>query len=141
LTLGDTRANAGKMYNVNLDVIYSITQTRYSLAPTRVWVTDAGARHRRARMVLSVIPAGLEVFSAANTAAAESISAAGSADSAAMLGAAAAALGPIGATYLAAYGPAQANNLAGTLLVGAVHSAIGGATTAAKAAYVATDDV
>jgi len=92
-------------------------------------------------MVLSVVPIGLEAFSAANMAASESISAAGSADSAAMLGAAATALGPIGASYLAAYGPAQDNNLAGTLLVGGVHAAIGAATTASKAAYVAADDL
>lgn len=92
-------------------------------------------------MVLSVIPVGLEAFSAANTAAGESISEAGSVDSAGMLSAAAAALGPIGATYLAAYGPAQANNLAGTLLVGAAHAAISEATTASKVAYVAADNV
>jgi len=92
-------------------------------------------------MLLSVVPVGLEVFSVANTAAGESISTAGSADAAAMLGAAAAALGPIGASYLAAYGPAQANNLAGTLLVGGVHAGIGVATMASKAAYVAADDV
>ena len=91
-------------------------------------------------MGLSVIPAGLEAFSAANVSAAESISAAGSADSAAMLGAVGAALGPIGASYLGAYGPAQANNLAGTLLVGGVHAAIGAATTASKTAFVAMDD-
>jgi hypothetical protein len=91
-------------------------------------------------MVLSVVPVGLEAFGAVNTAAGESISGAGSADSAAMLTAAATALGPIGASYLAAYGPAQANNLAGTLAVGGVHTAIGGATLASKAAYVATDE-
>jgi hypothetical protein len=92
-------------------------------------------------MVLSVIPSGLEAFSAANTAAGESISSAGSADSAAMLGSVAAALGPIGVSYLAAYAPAQANNLAGTMLVGGVHAAIGGATAAANAAYLAADDL
>ena len=57
-----------------------------------------------------------------------------------MLGAVGAALGPIGSSYLGAYGPAQANNLAGTLLVGGVHAAIGGATTASKAAFVAMDE-
>jgi hypothetical protein len=92
-------------------------------------------------MVLSVSPVGLEAFSAANTSAAESITSAGSADSGAMLGAVAAAVGPIGASYLGAYGPAQANNLAATQLVGGAHAAIGAATTAAKVAYVATDDV
>jgi hypothetical protein len=91
-------------------------------------------------MSLSVIPVGLEAFSAANMSAAESISAAGSADSATMLGAVAAALGPIGVSYLGAYGPAQSNNLAGTLLVGGVHAAIGEATTAAKVAYIAADN-
>jgi hypothetical protein len=92
-------------------------------------------------MVLSVVPVGLETFSTANTAAGELISGAGSADSAAMLAAAVTALGPIGASYLAAYGPAQANNLAGTLVVGDVHTAIAGATLASKAAYVAADDL
>jgi hypothetical protein len=92
-------------------------------------------------MVLSVVPAGLEAFTAVNTGASAMISAAGSADSAAMLNAAATAVGPIGAIYLAAYGPAQASNLAGTLLVGGVHAAIGGATEASKVGYIATDSV
>jgi hypothetical protein len=91
-------------------------------------------------MVFSVVPSGLEAFAAANSAAGELISAAGSADSAAMLGAAAAAIGPIGASYLAAYAPAQASNLAGTLLVGRVHEAIQGATQAANMSFVAADD-
>jgi hypothetical protein len=56
-----------------------------------------------------------------------------------MLNTAAAALGPIGATYLMAYGPAQSHNLAGTLLVGAVHAGIGAATDASQSAIVATD--
>ena len=92
-------------------------------------------------MVLSVVSSGLEAFTAANTGAAATISAAGSADSAAMLSAAAAAVGPIGAVYLAAYGPAQASNLAGTLLVGGVHAAIGGATEASRMSFIATDNV
>lgn len=91
-------------------------------------------------MVLSVDPSGVEGFAATNAAAAAKISAAGSADSAMMLSAAAAAIGPIGADYLAAYGPAQASNLAATLLVGGVHAAIGGATEASKASFVAADD-
>jgi hypothetical protein len=49
------------------------------------------------------------------------------------------AIGPIGATYLAAFGPAQANNLAGTLLVGAVHAGVSGTTTTAKTALTAAD--
>jgi hypothetical protein len=57
-----------------------------------------------------------------------------------MLAAAAAALGPIGAGYLAAYGPAQANNLTATLQVGRVHAAIGAATDAANVSFVASDD-
>jgi hypothetical protein len=92
-------------------------------------------------MVFSVVPAGMEAFTAANGAASTTISAAGSADSAAMMNAAATAVGPIGAIYLAAYGPAQASNLAGTLLVGGVHAAIGGATEASKVSFVATDSV
>jgi hypothetical protein len=87
------------------------------------------------------VPAGLTAFSATNEAASATITTAGSADSMAMLTAAATALGPIGAIYLAAYGPAQANNLAGTLLVGAVHAGAGAATDASKAAIVASDSV
>ncbi|WP_445161768.1 hypothetical protein ACTXG5_00075 [Mycobacterium sp. Dal123C01] len=91
-------------------------------------------------MVLSVVPEALEVFAAANAAAAEAISTAGSADSAAMLDAAAVALGPIGAGYLAAYGPAQANNLAATVMVGRVHEGIGLATQAASMSFAAADE-
>jgi hypothetical protein len=87
----------------------------------------------------AAVPAGMTAFSAANEAASTVITTAGSADSAAMLNAAAAALGPIGAIYLAAYGPAQTNNLAATLLVGGVHAGIGAATEASKSAIVATD--
>jgi hypothetical protein len=92
-------------------------------------------------MVLSVFSPALEAFSDVNTIAGEMISSAGSADSAAMLSAAAAAVGPIGATYLAAYGPAQANNLAGTLLVGGVHAGIGATTQASNIAFGVADDV
>jgi hypothetical protein len=91
-------------------------------------------------MALSVDPSGVAEFAATNAAAAAKISGAGSADSAAMLNAAAVAVGPIGANYLAAYGPAQASNLAATLLVGAVHAAIGGATEASNTSFVATDN-
>ena len=86
-----------------------------------------------------VVPAGMTAFAAANEAASTTITTVGSADAAAMLSAAAAALGPIGAIYLAAYGPAQASNLAATLLVGGVHAGIGAATEAAKSAVVAAD--
>ena len=89
--------------------------------------------------VFAAAPDGLTAFSAANDAVSTAITTVGSADSAAMLGAAATALGPIGATYLAAYSPAQANNLAGTLLVGGVHAGIGAATDASKTAIVNTD--
>jgi hypothetical protein len=91
--------------------------------------------------VFAVVPSGMEEFSAASEAASAAITTAGSADSAAMLTAAAAALGPIGATYLMAYGPAQSNNLAGTLLVGGVHAGVSAATDASKSAIVATDSV
>ena len=91
-------------------------------------------------MVVSVVPLQLEAFAAANSTAGSAISAAGSADSAALLSAAAAAVGPIGATYLAAYAPAQVNNLTGTLLVGSVHTAIGQATQAANLSFIATDN-
>ncbi|MGV0815354.1 hypothetical protein ABQF34_25660 [Mycolicibacterium boenickei] len=85
-------------------------------------------------------PAGMATFSTASAAAASAITAAGSADSAAMLMTAAAALGPIGAIYLAAFGPAQANNLAGTLLVGGVHAATGAATGVSRSAVLANED-
>jgi hypothetical protein len=91
-------------------------------------------------MAFSVVPAGLEAFSAVNAAAAEAVAAAGAADNAANLESAAAALGPIGAQYLAAYGPAQANNFAATLAVAQLHAAIGVATEAAKASFIATDN-
>jgi hypothetical protein len=90
-------------------------------------------------MVFSVIPPALVAFAAANTAAGESISASGSSDSGAMLAAAAAALGPIGAGYLTAYGPAQANNLKAALQLGQVHAGIGTAAEAANTAFVALD--
>jgi hypothetical protein len=91
-------------------------------------------------MAFSVVPAGLEAFSAVNATAAEAVAAAGSADNAANLASAAAALGPIGAQFLAAYGPAQANNFAATLAVAQLHAAIGVATEAAKASFIATDN-
>jgi hypothetical protein len=90
--------------------------------------------------VFAAVPAGMEAFSAANAAASTAITTAGSADSAAMLNAAAIALGPIGALFLAAFGPAQMNNLAATLLVGGVHAGVGGATEASKSAIVAADN-
>jgi hypothetical protein len=65
------------------------------------------------------------------------VSTAGSVDSQGHTAAAAAALGPIGAGYLAAYAPAQANCLAATMQVGQVFHALGGGTTVHKAATVA----
>ncbi|MGV9801330.1 hypothetical protein ACWDTP_25125 [Mycobacterium sp. NPDC003449] len=90
--------------------------------------------------VFAAAPAGMAAFSAANETAGSAITTAGSADSAAMMMSAAAALGPIGASYLAAFGPAQANNLVGTLLVGGVHAATSAATGAAQSAVVSADD-
>jgi hypothetical protein len=83
---------------------------------------------------------GMEAFAATHHAAGEMVTSASSADSAAMLGAAATALGPIGASFLAAYAPAQSNTLAGAMLVGQLHHAIGSATQAVKAAHIATDN-
>jgi hypothetical protein len=91
--------------------------------------------------VFAAVPSGMDAFSDVNQAASTVITSVGSADSAAMLNAAATALGPIGALYLAAYGPAQASNLAGTLLVGGVHAGIGATTSASKSSFVATDSV
>ncbi len=85
------------------------------------------------------VPARMATRSAAEKAASTDIAVAGSADSAAMVGAVAAALGPIGAMFLAAYCPAQANNLAATLLVGATHAGIGAGTDTSCAAFVDLD--
>jgi hypothetical protein len=92
-------------------------------------------------MVLSVVSSGVEGFATANMGAAVQISAAGSVHSAVMLGAAATAVGPIGAVYLAACGPAQANNLTGAVLVGGTHAAIGGAAEASNRSFIAADNV
>jgi len=91
-------------------------------------------------MAFTVVPPGLEAFSAANAAAAETVAAAGSADAESNLASATAALGPIGAGFLAAYGPAQANNFTATLAVSQLHAALAAATEAAKASFVATDN-
>jgi hypothetical protein len=88
---------------------------------------------------LTAVPVGMASFATTNESAGALIASAGSADSTAMLAAAAAALGPIGATYLAAYGQAQAANLAATLLLGAVHTGIGAATSAASASITGLD--
>jgi hypothetical protein len=64
--------------------------------------------------VFSADLGGMDAFSTVHHAAAATIAGAGSADSEGML---AAALGPIGASYLAAYAPAHANNRAATRLV------------------------
>jgi hypothetical protein len=88
---------------------------------------------------LTAVPVGMASFATTNESAGALIASAGSADSTAMLAAAAAALGPIGATYLAAYGQAQATNLAATLLLGAVHTGIGAATSAASASMTGLD--
>jgi hypothetical protein len=80
---------------------------------------------------------GMGVFSAANHAAAVAISRVGVADSPAML---AAAAGPMGPSYLPAYPPARANNLAATRLVAHVHAAIGVATLSSKAAIIVADN-
>jgi hypothetical protein len=90
--------------------------------------------------VLSANLSGMESFSATHHDAAAKISAASSAHSGEMLSAAAAALGPIGANYLAAYAPAQANNLAAAKLMAHVHTSIGSATVSAKASITAADN-
>ena len=91
-------------------------------------------------MEFKAVPSAMGTFSATNKDAAVTISGAGSADSAAMLDSAAAALGPIGATYLAAYAPAQANNLTATKQVAHLHAAIGGATDASAKAIVDNEE-
>jgi hypothetical protein len=91
-------------------------------------------------MVLSVVQSGLAAFAAVNQGAAEMVSTAGSADSAAMLGAVATVVGPIGASYLAAYAPAQDSNLAATLQVASAHAGISAATLASSASFSVADD-
>ena len=91
-------------------------------------------------MAFSVVPPALEAFSTSNATAAQAVAEAGSADHAANLASATAALGPIGAEYLAAYGPAQVDNFAATLAVAQLHAAIGVATESAKASFIATDN-
>jgi hypothetical protein len=91
-------------------------------------------------MALSVTPPALAAFAAANDEAGEMISTVGSVNAPAMLGAVAAAVGPIGASYLAAYEPAQSNNLAATLMVGGAHEAIGAATGESSELFVAVDE-
>jgi hypothetical protein len=86
------------------------------------------------------VPAGQAAFSTALDCASAEITAAGSADSAAMVSAVAAALGPIGAPYLAAFGPAQANNLAGALRVAALHAAISATTDGCRTSIIAADN-
>jgi len=92
-------------------------------------------------MEFKAVPSAMGTFSATNKDAAATISGAGSADSVGMLGSAAAALGPIGANYLAAYAPAQANNLAATKLLGYLHAALGEATDGSVKAIVGNEDV
>jgi hypothetical protein len=87
-------------------------------------------------MVLSVDPSNSNALTAANNGAVEVVSAADSVNSATMFNAAVEAVGPIGTTYLAAYRPAQANNLSSTLLDGGVHAAI---SEAANSSFAAND--
>lgn len=89
--------------------------------------------------VFAAAPMEMVAFSAANEAASAAITGAGSADSAAMFNAAAIALGQCGAVFLMAYGPAQASNLAATLLVGGLHAGIAAATSNSRSALVAAD--
>jgi hypothetical protein len=79
--------------------------------------------------VYSAVPAATEAFSAANHVAAAVICGAGSATSQGML-----------ASHLAACAAAQASNPPATVPVGRVHSALGGATDAPKAAVIAADN-
>jgi hypothetical protein len=89
----------------------------------------------------TAIPEAMMGFSGLIDGAGAVISAVGSADSMAMLSEAGTAIGPIGAVYLGPYAGAQASNLAGTLMVGAVHAAIGAATAGSQAAIVAADSI
>lgn len=90
-------------------------------------------------MALEVVAPALAAFATSHTEAGSAISTAGSVGATAML--IAAALGSIGATYLAAHGPAQAANLASTLEVTGVDTGIGAATAGAAASFLAADAV
>lgn len=90
--------------------------------------------------VFTAVPVAMEAFTATHHATGATITSVAAADLEAMLSAAAVALGPIGAGYLAAYAPAQANNLAAAILLGQVHHGIGAATEASEATVVASDN-
>lgn len=85
---------------------------------------------------------GMEGFTSTAGFTGSTICVAGSADAAAMNGAVGEAMGPLGcAVFVPSFSLAMASNLAGTLLVGGCHVAIGGATEASKLGYIATDSV
>jgi hypothetical protein len=90
--------------------------------------------------VTKVVPEVLNAHAAVHHATGATYQAAGSANHAAHSAAAAAAVGPIGAHYLAAYVPAQANNLTATSQHAHGHHAHGAWHSATSAAFVATDN-
>ena len=86
------------------------------------------------------VPAAVSAFAATSNAAGDTVISAASADSEAMNASLAAALGPIGAVYLAAHVPAQANCLTAALQVGAVYHGSACATEAFNASTIAADN-
>lgn len=100
---------------------------------------------KRSRWVISMskdltaLPTAMETISATAAGAGQMISAAGTYDAMAMQASVLGAVGPIGAVFLGAFAPAQANNQAATLMLGALHAAIGGATEVSKSGYVNVD--
>jgi hypothetical protein len=90
--------------------------------------------------VFKAVPAAMAAHSAVHHSAGDTVASAASVDHEAMLAAAAAALGPIGATYLAAYAPAQAHCIHSALQVSHVYHKIGDAIDGSTAAIVAADN-
>lgn len=88
---------------------------------------------------LNVVPAAVDALAATATGAGEMINAAGAFNAAEFMAEAMTAIGPLGAVYLAALAPAQANNQASTLLLGALHTSLGAALESSKATFIAAD--
>lgn len=88
---------------------------------------------------LTAVPVALDVLAATAHSAGQAINTAGTYDATAMHASVMGAIGPIGASFIAAFAQAQVNNQAAMLMLGDVHSAISGATTASKSGYQKVD--
>jgi hypothetical protein len=88
------------------------------------------------------VPGGMEAFDAAHTAASAMIDAAGTANLSTVSETLATAIGPIGAApYTPAATMAAGSNMAGSMLLSAVHAMTGAATEIAKGGFIQTDTV